>query len=329
LIEDRVNPLEPAGTPKIMTALLTRPELISEAELLPEVQRLLQAVADDRMSHTFELSEIEDVVQVLSLLQSDPALKAVADQLTELIRNPSPTARGLNRNLQVLLLYVRTRRGEADSVRQSIVDSLADEQARDDVEFLQGLVTALERLGSDWNLERIAVLERLVTLLEADAHEGDLAQDRLDANARSLQVLYEGSGRRADARRMIQAIVRNVDREAGGWFKLDSVRQRLAAAERIQHSGYPLEALVILKSLPASALDTFTESLEPDRATAFRSRWSAAERWSQRQLTAENLMNWFEDTVVECANAVPADPADHCCWRSIPPLQPTSVIQRG
>lgn len=73
----------------------------------------------------------------------------------------------------------------------------------------------------------------------------------------------------------------------------NSVRNILQAAEQVQHSGFPIEAWQLLNSVTTSELEAFTSGLDPDKATAFQSRYNAARRWSEQKMTGEPIARWL------------------------------------
>lgn len=48
--------------------------------------------------------------------------------------------------------------------------------------------------------------------------------------------------------------------------------------------------------ITAFDLERFTKDLGEDKAIAFRSRWNAARRWNQQQMTAPRMLEWLEQT---------------------------------
>ena len=267
LLQDSDTRLEAVG------AFLARPGISSETQILPFLITELSDSSDRDLSVSGRLLLLEQ-------LRDSDVIDEVRQFVAESEQAGTPVLAG-----RILGLYLAAKRDDREAVT-AFVTRLVEHHGVETREATQisDLCTALERLSPMWTDVRLKLLEATGTFEIEDVTVRDAILDQLGA-------IYELTGRAADARRLMHHRVRQLlgDREGSGV----SIRQLLQAAERLQHSGFPIEASLLLLNATSHDIDEFTSDLDDDRAVAFKSRFNASLRWARQQISAERLVEWF------------------------------------
>ena len=132
--------------------------------------------------------------------------------------------------------------------------------------------------------------------------------DARDTVLEELGTVYESLGQNQNARSIlnqrVQRMLKGTGTSSGNGRTADSIRHLLQIAEKIQHSGFPIEGARLLLNVTPHDIDRFTSDLDDDKAIAFKSRFNASQRWARQQISAEKLVSWFETTVQQPASAI-------------------------
>ena len=262
---------------------LARPDLAHEDQLTTAL--LLEISDEARIAWSTSFNEISLVIQQLKMAHN---LQAVNDALIRQIVADSVGAPGS----QLLLAYTEARLGRSDVMMQQLEKCLTGTGPRPELRQLIVLNQRLKELGSDWNDERLWLLERMSKLV---AENAELADSVLE----ELGDTYEHLNRFADSRSIINLRVQRILASTGAnsGNASESIRELLQAGEKIQHSGFPIEGARLLLNVTSHDIDEFTSDLDDDKAVAFKSRFNASQRWARQQISAAKLVSWFETAV--------------------------------
>ena len=268
---------------------LARPDLTHEDQLTTAL--LLEISDEARIAWSTSFNEISLIIQQLKMAHN---LQAVHDTLIRQIVADGVGAPGS----QLLVAYVEARLGQSDVMKQQLEKCLTGTARRPELRHLIVLNQRLKELGSDWDDERLWLLERMAKLV---AENADLADSVLE----ELGETYEQMSRFADSRSIInlrvQRLLASTGANSGNASK--SIRELLQAGEKIQHSGFPIEGARLLLNVTSHDIDEFTSDLDDDKAVAFKSRFNASQRWARQQISAAKLVSWFELAVQSATQA--------------------------
>ncbi len=262
---------------------LARPDLTNEDQLTTAL--LLEISDEARIAWSTSLNEISLIIQQLKMAHN---LQAVNDALTQQIIADGVGVPGS----QLLVAYVQARLGHSDVMMQQLEKCLTETARKPELRHLIILNQRLKELGSDWDDERLWLLERMSKL---DAENAELADSVLE----ELGDTYEHMSRFADSRSIINLRVQRILASTGAnnGNASESIRELLQAGEKFQHSGFPIEGARLLLNVTSHDIDEFTSDLDDDKAVAFKSRFNASQRWSRQQISAAKLVSWFETAV--------------------------------
>jgi tetratricopeptide (TPR) repeat protein len=271
--------------------LMNTPGLLAESQIAASFQQELEQLAGrGQQSVTELLASCSELVQLVAMLDRPELLQRLAE---------STTAPGQPQAVRVVRIAAAAKLGLSDSVTRGTEQLLLeagqgsgdDEELAVAVELTLLLQQRLAANGSQWTALREQVLRKMLDFSTARG----TADDQLRS---ALAELLQQTGRANEARQLL------IDRIIKGSANADvrsaaGIRELLKVAEQVQHSGYPVESAELLAGISAHELEQFTKTLEPDRASAFRSRWNAAVRWSVQQMQAERLVLWLESQLDE------------------------------
>ena len=263
--------------------LLARPDVTQEDQLINAIT--LEIEDEARIAWSTSFNEISLIIQ---RLKDDASLRAVEETLVRQI-----TAGGVGvPGAELLAAYIDARLDRPDAVMFRLERRLTGIAIRPELRHLVVLNLRLKELGSDWNKERLWMLERMSKQVGEDAELADLILEELG-------IAYETAGRISDARSVLNLRVQRLLASTGAdrGNASESIRELLQAGEKIQHSGFPIEGARLLLNVTAHDIDEFTSDLDDDKAVAFKSRFNASQRWARQQISAAKLVSWFEAAV--------------------------------
>lgn len=262
-----------------IAAFLARADVCEEETLLPGILTELGQNTD--YQNAAPLAERLALLKNLRLASSIETVK-------EFISSSATTDAGIP-HIATLKIFLNAKSGDHELVLNGVAAILRSRNtaslAPNDIVALN---TALQQLGPEWDDVRLRLLETLEETPIENAAERDAVFDGLSA-------LYDAADRKKDLRRLMQRRVQNLLSDSGQseGGPLTSIRRLLQTAERIQYSGFPIEASRLLLHVTANDVDEFTNDLDGDKAVAFKSRFNASLRWARQQITAEKLAAWF------------------------------------
>jgi predicted Zn-dependent protease len=270
-------------------AFLDHLEVCPENLLLPAIESELRKPADksSSMNLPVRLSMIANLKQkasfhaLLDYFQKQSDLGAVVSEAP------------------ILRVVLRAKLGEREAVLkdlQSVTEANSLGSVSD--EELGALSSCLGSIGPEW-------VELQASLLEKILASPRMTPELREAALEDLATAYARLGRTSDARRLQTQRIRLLITAATGTASKDSssVRALLQSAEKIQHSGFPIEAARLLLNVTSHDIDEFTSDLDDDKAIAFKSRFNASQRWARQQISAESIVSWFETAVEQSAAA--------------------------
>ena len=271
--------------------LMNRPGLISDVQVTTAFQQELKRLAAaDQRSLTDLLTGCSELLQLATVLERSELLRPIAAAAAE---------PGVQPAVRVVRIAAAARIASKAEVEAGTAQLLTEfeneftspETAAAAVELVLLLQQRLTSQGAQWSAIREQLLRRSLAFTAANG----LPEEQLRG---ALAEFLQQSGRGSEARQLLLDRLRTSNLNADG-RSATGIRELLKAAEQVQYSGYPVESAELLASISAYELEQFTKTLEADRASAFRSRWNAALRWSQQQLQAERLTQWLEAQLEE------------------------------
>ena len=263
--------------------LLARPDVTHEDHLINSIR--LEIEDEARIAWSASFNEISLIIQ---RLKDDASLQAVEEAL---VRQVSTGGVGVP-GAELLAAYIDARLRRPEAVMLRLARCLTGTATPPELRQLMVLNLRLKELGSDWDDERLWLLERMSKHVGEDA---ELADSILE----ELGIAYETAGRISDARSVLNLRVQRMLASTGAnsGNASESIRELLQAGEKIQHSGFPIEGARLLLNVTSHDIDEFTSDLDDDKAVAFKSRFNASQRWARQHISAEKLASWFEMAV--------------------------------
>lgn len=278
--------------------LMNTPGLLAESQIATSFRQELEQLAGrDQQSVTELLASCSELLQLVAVLDRPQLLQPLAE---------AATVPGQPLAVRVIRIAAAAKLGLSDVVTRGTEQLLleagqgngGDEEAVVAVELTLLLQQRLAAPGSQWTALREHLLRKMLDFSTARGTTDDQLRG-------GLAELLQQTGRSSEARRLL--LNRLVNRSATADRRSAAgIRELLKVAEQLQHSGYPVESAELLTDISAHELEQFTKTLEPDRASAFRSRWNAAVRWSVQQMQPERLVLWLESQLDESPAEVDA-----------------------
>ncbi len=263
-----------------IASFLARGSIGSESDYLPAIAAELEhGEAQSR------LTAFSEFLVLLEYLKEPANLVSVRDQISkqQSIHQASLIHAAVSLVIAARLNEAKHANELADATVAALRTVQADEAAEiDGFDIVLRTSDAL-KVSPEWRPIRRRLLEAVnQTLPEEDP--------RVESGIAQLLDVYREMNLTEEATRLTSLRLQSVLSRSNG--SANSVRQILQAAERVQHSAFPIEAWQLLNSVTKSELEAFTSSLEADKATAFQSRFNAARRWSEQKMAGEPIVSW-------------------------------------
>ena len=282
--------LEEEGLRRLaIAASLNQPDLISAENVFDAIcQDIRQFTRNGSEGNAALQIEMGEIARLLERVRDETMRSAIREFLSQNRESLGYQGRALELLLDVHAEDEPAAKRQLDGLLGAAAAEIA---AGGDVRkrFFAVLSVLQERIGS---LEKSSELRQLLLeFLVSNTADGSELQGKFSIE---LASLYDLIGERRKARDLLLGQTVGLLRNGLRGEASDAVRRVLQTAEQIQHSGYPIEAAGLLGSVTDYELQRFSATLGEDKAIAFRSRWNASRRWSERQLTTERLLEWME-----------------------------------